>query len=82
MNYIADASIAFTNIYGKFPVPTDPNFLVNSMLNMFDVFVKTWKQEDTKIPKECEEICNNAIVFSFIWSVGAALDENTRPKYD
>lgn len=82
MHYIADASIEFTNIHGKFPVPSDPNFLINSMLNMFDCYVKEWKQEDSKIPRECEELCMSAMVFAFLWSVGAALDENTRPKYD
>ena len=43
MYYIADASIEFTNFHGKFPVPSDPNHLVNSMLNMFDCYVKEWK---------------------------------------
>ena len=43
MMYIADASIEFTNKFGKFPVPTDPNFLIYSMLNMFDCFVREWK---------------------------------------
>ena len=82
MYYIADASIAFTAIHGKFPVPSDPNSLINSMLNMFDCYVREWKQEDAKVPRECEEICMNAMVFAFLWSIGAALDETTRPKYD
>jgi hypothetical protein len=43
MHYLADASIAFTLMRGKFPVPTDPNFLVNSMINLFDCFVQEWK---------------------------------------
>ena len=67
---------------GKFPVPTDPNYLINSMLNMFDCYIREWKQEDSKVPKEIEDICLNAMVFSFIWSIGAALDENTRPSFD
>jgi hypothetical protein len=82
MIYIADTSIAFTAIHGKFPVPTDPNFLINSMLNMFDCFVRDWKLEDAKLPRECEEICINAMIFAFVWSVGASLDETTRPKFD
>ena len=82
MYYIADTAIEFTNLYGKFPVPTDPNYLINSMLNMFDCFVREWKKEDVKIPKEADEICMNAMWFAFIWSIGAALDEHTRPKFD
>lgn len=82
MHYLADLSIAFTNAKGKFPVPTDPNFLINSMLNIFDCYVYDWKQEDAKIPREAEEMCINAVLFSVIWSIGAALDETTRPRYD
>lgn len=43
MHYLADLSIAFTNMKGRFPVPTDPNFLVNSMINIFDCYVYDWK---------------------------------------
>ena len=43
MLYVADVCIEYTNIHGKFPVPTDPNYLVNSMLNMFDCYIKEWK---------------------------------------
>jgi len=27
-------------------------------------------------------MCVNAVLFSVIWSIGAALDETTRPKFD
>ena len=82
MNYMSDACIAFTNFNGKFPVPTDPNYLVNSMLNVFDCYVGHLKLEDAKIPKEIEEMCMHAVVFAHIWSIGVALDETTRPKFD
>jgi len=82
MHYLADSSIAFTNYKGKFPVPTDPNFLVNSLLNIFDCYVYDWKQEDAKIPREAEEMCVNAVLFALIWSIGGALDEITRPRFD
>jgi hypothetical protein len=82
MNHMADACIAFTSLYGKFPVPTDPNFLVAAMLNVFDCFVRDFKLEDAKLPRELEEMCINAVVFSHIWSVGIGLDEHTRPKFD
>ena len=27
-------------------------------------------------------MCINAVLFSVLWSIGAALDESTRPKFD
>jgi len=84
MHYLSDACLAFTNICGKFPVPTDPNFLANSMLNMFECYVKDWRSDEVavKIPKEAEEMCTHAVIFAHIWSIGVALDETTRPKFD
>ena len=82
MHYLADASIEFTNFKGKFPVPTDTNFLVNSLINVFDCYVSDWKLEDAKPPKEAEDMCINAVVFATVWSIGVALDETTRPRFD
>ena len=82
MTYFSDLCVNFTNLQGKFPVPTDPNFLVNSMLNVFNCYVNDWRQEDVKLPKEHEDMCINAVVFAHIWSIGVALDETTRPKFD
>lgn len=84
MHYLSDVCIEFTNKHGKFPVPTDPNFLVNSMINMFECFVHEWRSDEVqvKIPKEAEEICMHAVLFAHIWSIGVALDEHTRPKFD
>jgi dynein heavy chain len=84
MHYLSDACIAFTNMQGKFPVPTDPNFLAYSMTNMFECYVKDWRSDEVavKIPKEAEDICMHAVLFAHIWSIGVALDETTRPKFD
>lgn len=84
MHYLSDISVEFTLKFGKFPVPTDPNFLINSMLNMFECFVKDWRNTEVavKIPKEADEMLQNAVIFAQIWSIGVALDEFTRPKYD
>lgn len=58
MHYLSDACIEYTNKVGKFPVPTDPNFLVNSMLNMFECYIKDWRSTEVavKIPKEADEM--------------------------
>lgn len=84
MHYLSDCCIEFTNTRGKFPVPTDPNFLINSMLNMFECYVKDWRSDEVsvKIPKEAEEMVIHSVIFAHIWSIGVALDETTRPKFD
>jgi len=82
MTYLSELCIAYTALHGKFPVPTDPNFLVQSMLNIFNCYVNDWREEDAKLPKEHEDICINAVVFAHIWSIGVALDEFTRPSFD
>ena len=84
MHYLSDVCIEFTNLQGRFPVPTDPNFLAYSMINMFECYVKDWRSDEVavKIPKEAEEICMHAVIFAHIWSIGVALDEIARPKFD
>jgi dynein heavy chain len=84
MHYLSDVCVEFTNFQGKFPVPTDPNFLVNSMINMFECYVKDWRSDEVavKIPKEAEEMCMHAVIFAHLWSIGVALDESSRPKFD
>jgi len=70
----------------KFPVPTGPNFVVDNMLKMFDTFIRYWKpvdeDEQSKIPGNAEEVCMNALLFSFIWGIGAQIHEDTRQMYD
>jgi hypothetical protein len=69
-----------------FPVPTGPNFVIDNMLKVFDTFVRPWKPTDedepSKIPGNVEDVCLNALVFAFIWGIGAQIDENTRQMYD
>jgi hypothetical protein len=52
------------------------------MLNIFDAFLQDFRGEDVKVPKEFEEMVPNFAVFALIWSVGGALDDNNRPKFD
>jgi len=88
MLYFIDAAITFTDYNGKFPVPTDANFLVNSMINLFECFIHDFRCQDgeedatSKLPKEIDEIVNQALLFALIWSIGGALDEHSRPKFD
>lgn len=88
MHWFAGVSICFVMEYGKFPVATDANFLINSMLNLFECNVKQYRPEageevnPNKLPKEIDEIVNQALLFAVIWSLGGALDEHSRPKFN
>ena len=77
MYYMADCCISFVNKYGKYPVPSAPNYLVNSMTNVFECYAKEFRGEDVKLPKikELEDIMFNVTIFAFIWSIGAGLSE-------
>jgi hypothetical protein len=54
------------------------------MINVFESMVIEYKEmeNEKKLPKEIEEIINNCLLFSVIWSIGCGLDEFTRPKFD
>ena len=84
MHYLSDLCVTFTNMQGKFPVPTDPNFLASSMLNMFECYVSEFRGGEVavKIPNNIDEIVMHAVLFAHIWSIGVALDETTRPRFD
>ena len=51
MFYLADPCINFTNLQGKFPVPTDPNFLIRSMLNVFELLCERLEAGGREIAK-------------------------------
>ena len=86
IHYLADTTIAFIYKHCNFPVPTGPNFVVNNMLSVFDTFVRGWQSHEAdqphRVPANAEDICLNAVVFSFLWGIGAQIDETTRNKYD
>ena len=74
-HYIADVTCAFIYRRCNFPVPTGPNFVVDNMLKLFDTYVRDWEpredDEGSKVPSNAEDILLNAMVFSFIWGIGA-----------
>ena len=39
MHWFAGICVAFTAVNGKMPVPSDPNFVINAMLNLFECYV-------------------------------------------
>lgn len=85
MHYVCDTTADFVYKQCEFPVPTGPNFIVDNFLKVFNTFVMSWEpteDEPNRVPKNAEEILNNAIVFSLIWGIGCQTDEITRPQVD
>lgn len=54
---------------------------VNSYLRIFGTYIKSYHEEESKVPKEIEDVLTNLTVFCCIWSIGAALEETTRKKF-
>ena len=84
--YCANVSVEFTRQNCLFPVPTHSNFHVANLLKIFDAFVRPWRKvaddEEHKVPENFAEVINNAVVFAFVWGVGAQLHEKDREKFD
>ena len=80
--WICDCCLAFTKRAGKFPVYRSENILVKNFLNLLGAQLKEFDDEKAKIPKDVEDIINNYILFACIWSIGAALEETSRKKFN
>ena len=73
MHYLCDAACDFAYRNCEFPVPTGPNFIVDNFLKVVDSYVKDWaptEDEPDRVPKNAEEILNNAVIFSLVWGIG------------
>lgn len=45
-------------------------------------YVELEAEDKKKVPKDIDEHLNNQILFGFIWSIGAVLEEDSRPKFN
>jgi hypothetical protein len=52
--------------------------MVCSLLKLVGTFLVDYEKEGTKLPKDIEEIISQIILFSTIWSIGAAIEEVSR----
>lgn len=89
LHYFMDMMIAWVKKFGFYPVPTDPIFLCNGTLSIFNAFLhKTRKDfiemepDRFKIPKEIDEMIPNYLLFSMIWGLGGPLHESSRAKFN
>lgn len=81
IKYAINGALAWTRRYGKFQVHQSEMTFVNSYLRILGTYIKQYSEEETKIPKEIEDILSNLTIFCTVWSVGAALDESCRKKF-
>ena len=54
---------------------------VCTYLKIIGTYINHYSEEESKIPKEIEDILSNLTIFCTIWSVGAALEETCRKKF-
>jgi hypothetical protein len=71
--YLINGTLAWTRKFGKFLVHQSEMTFVNSYLRIFGTYIKSYYEEDAKVPKEIEDILTNLTVFCCIWSLGVAL---------
>ena len=45
-------------------------------------YLNEFKIENAKLPKDCEDMLSHCVLFSAIWSVGAALEESCRKPFN
>ena len=54
---------------------------VATYLKIIGTYIKQYADEETKIPKEIDDILSNLTVFCTVWSIGSAIEESTRKKF-
>ena len=54
---------------------------VATYLKIIGTYIIQYGEEETKIPKEIDDILSNLTIFSTVWSIGAALEETCRKKF-
>jgi len=55
--------------------------VTKTLITIFRYYVQSFEEEGVKVPKDIEDIISNSILMSIIWSIGAILEEPSRPKF-
>jgi dynein heavy chain len=69
-NFLADFGIMFALKHLKFPQPTNPNYLIDNMIKMFDTYMQDWLAPEATVPGDAEDKMMNALIFALLWSIG------------
>lgn len=82
MKWFVNITLGFVKKYCSFPLPFSEMSLVHTMVKIMNIFFSPYRSEKPpKVGRDIEEILNNFILFSLIWSIGAATDENSRKPF-
>jgi len=84
---MADLSIEFTRLNGKFPCAGLAPFLVNHMIRIVDCYMDIYRpkyadSDEIIMPTDIEDKLMYSILYATIWGIGGCLDEFTRDKFD
>ena len=82
LQWIVDCTLAWCKKYAKFPVYGSEMILVKNLLSIMQTYLNEFKIENAKLPKDCEDMLSHCVLFSAIWSVGAALEESCRKPFN
>ena len=82
IKWISDCSLAWVKRYGKCPVYGSEMPIINNLLKILSTYLEEYNLENCKVPKEIDDIIANSILFSCIWSIGAALEETSRKQFN
>ncbi|EAS04067.1 axonemal dynein heavy chain (macronuclear) [Tetrahymena thermophila SB210] len=78
--WLIDPILAWALRYGQFLVHKSYMNIVNTLIQLMNTWVKEFEDEEKKVPKDMDEHFNNIALFSTIWAIGGALEENTRKQ--
>lgn len=78
MFWLVDPTLAWALRYGHFLVHKSYMSIVNTIINLMNTWMKDYEDEEKKVPKDIEDIFTSIALFSTIWAIGGAVEENTR----
>jgi hypothetical protein len=81
IRHVMDCSFTFIAKYGRFPMAYSQISVMHTFLVIFKYYIRQFDNEDEKIPKNIEDLLQNVIIMSLMWSIGAILEEQVRSQF-
>ena len=74
-------TLSFLPKHCKFFIELKPMHLVKNFLNLFESFMAITREIDYKLNPDIDRTIPNILIFALIWSLGAILKQNSKPKF-